>query len=198
MKLYQSKVDKDFEKMRDNLAENMATVNTAVRGVNDKLDKVDDTIVVMGRVQGLIADEREKIDTEIDKVTLKSAKDIQRIYDEQLTCAGRFGGRGESEFKTLKDFLLQRENVELEHKQKIETLTRIGERQKKWIGVLNQHKDGPLKDQLKQLEFITKFSDGQIKELQSDKVTTDEAFMTQLSELTDKQKEGFTEKENQL
>jgi hypothetical protein len=62
--------------MRDNLAENMATVNTAVRGVNDKLDKVDDTIVVMGRVQGLIADEREKIDTEIDKVTLKSAKDI--------------------------------------------------------------------------------------------------------------------------
>ena len=198
MKLYQSKVDKDFEKMRDNLAENMATVNTAVRGVNDKLDKVDDTIVVMGRVQGLIADEREKIDTEIDKVTLKSAKDIQRIYDEQLTCAGRFGGRGETEFKTLKDFLLQREKVELEHKQKIETLTRIGERQKKWIGVLNQHKDGPLKDQLKQLEFITKFSDGQIKELQSDKVTTDEAFMTQLSELTDKQKEGFTEKESQL
>jgi len=46
----------------------------------------------------------------------------------------------------LKDFLLQREKVELEHKQKIETLTRIGERQKKWIGVLNQHKDGPLKD----------------------------------------------------
>ena len=53
-----------------------------VEGVNQKLERVDDTYVVLDRVMNMIGDEREKIDTEIDKLSLKTDADIKQIYEE--------------------------------------------------------------------------------------------------------------------
>jgi hypothetical protein len=82
--------------------------------IDSKLQRVDDTAVVMGRVIDMVCNAKEDVEKQLKTENKKIDERIKLIYEEELSFPGLFGniiGNGENKFKRLRDYAVNQSDV---------------------------------------------------------------------------------------
>jgi hypothetical protein len=106
IKTLKSGLDADIAAINATLETSTADLERGMSEVKDKMERVEDTEITMGRVNVLIEEAKDLLKTQIMEEHTNTVSGFKKIYSDELSAAGHFGV-GEK-FDNLRDFVINK------------------------------------------------------------------------------------------
>lgn len=168
MKSFKITCDEAIYEQSKILEENTRKVDIALWKIEEKLERVDDTAVVLEKVQKMIDDTETSVRNDFDRNKEETDREIRRINQVELSAPSLFGQGDGTKFPTMKDFVINNLEVErAKHAELLAGLQKQIEKQKMLtIGVITYQE----KDLKEKLEALTTDTSSHTKGIKTTKI----------------------------